>query len=396
MRRDLGRPTGVVLAIGLLLAAACSPAPPAAPAAKPSGAAPAGASNAAGAASAPSGQAASPLLQQLIEGAKQETTLRGSWGGGTLGGSPGLNDFVSAINKKYGLNVQAQYTPGRDMQGMIELLAREQAADQASTTDLYLGNSQGILDAAKFGVFKSMDWPALLDRPLPSEPDFDPIAPDAAAVAYATIIVGIPYNTNLVRGDDIPRRMEDVFKPQWKGRIASTPYAAGLREFAMPEMLGRDYVLDYTRRLSSQISGLIRCGEDERLISGEFAMLVFSCGGQNVTVAQRKGAPIGYTTVQEASVLHMMYAAIPKNSKAPNAAALLITYLHSPEGQQLLWEHDAADYHLYPESNTKKVADEVRAAGGKLAKNSPQWLAAQTNYTQQQQELERILREGGQ
>jgi hypothetical protein len=92
----------------------------------------------------------------------------------------------------------------------------------------------------------------------------------------------------------------------------------------------------------------------------------------------------------------MMYAAIPKNSRAPNAAALLIAYLHTPEGQALLQKHDATDYHLYPDALTRKLADEVRAGGGKLAKNSPQWLASQSGYTQQQQELERILREGAQ
>jgi ABC-type Fe3+ transport system substrate-binding protein len=388
------RPAGVALVAVLILAVAgCSPAPPAAPAAssKPGGVSGSGAS-----APAPAAQAGSPLLQQIIDGAKQETMLRAQWGAGTLGGSQGLNEIVSALNKKYGLNLQAQHTPGRDMQGMVELLAREQAADQPASSDLYLGNSQGVLDASRMGVFRPMDWAAIVDRPVPSEPDFDPIAPDGIAIAYATIIVGIPYNTNLVRGDDIPRRMEDVFKPQWKGKIASTPYAAGLREFAMPDMLGRDYIVDYTRRLSQQISGLIRCGEDERIISGEFSMLVFSCGQQNVMTAQRMGAPIAYTMVQEASVLHMMYAAIPKNSRAPNAAALLVAYLHTPEGQALLQKHDAADYHLYPDALTKKLADEVRASGGKLAKNSPQWLASQSGYTQQQQELERMLREGGQ
>ncbi len=374
-----------VLSGVLLVVAACSPAPPAAaPAAPPA------------AAQAPAAPAPDvpPALVPLIEGAKKETVFHGQWGAGILGGSQGLHEFISALNKKYGLTLQAQYTPGRDMQGMVEQIAREQAAGQPSSTALYLGNSQGILDGLRLGTFQPMDWASIIDHPVPDEPGFDPIAPDGVAIAYATIIVGIPYNTNLVRGSDVPRSMEDVFKPQWKGKIASTPYAAGLREFAMPDMLGREYMLDYTRRLSQQIGGLIRCGEEERITSGEFAMLVFSCGHQNVVTAQRAGAPIAYTVVQEASVLHMMYAAIPKNSTAPNAAALLVNYLHSPEGQALLRQLDAMDYHLYPEASTKKLADEVRATGGKLAKNSPQWLASQPGYIEQQRELERILREG--
>jgi ABC-type Fe3+ transport system substrate-binding protein len=258
---------------------------------------------------------------------------------------------------------------------------------------VYIGNAPAVLDAVRSGTLQPIDWPALLDRPLPSDQGFDPIAPGSIAIAYGTIIVGIEYNTNLVRGEDVPRRMEDPLAPKWKGRIASTPYAAGMREFAMPDMLGRDYVMDYTRRLSQQVGGLIRCGEDDRITSGEFAMLVFSCGGQNAIQLQRRGAPVGYAIAQEASVLHMMYAGVPKNSSAPNAAALLIAYLHTPDGQATLWQHDSEDYYLYPEANTKKTVDEIRAVGGKLAINSPQWLAAAPAFTETQRELEGILQQ---
>jgi ABC-type Fe3+ transport system substrate-binding protein len=187
--------------------------------------------------------------------------------------------------------------------------------------------------------------------------------------------------------------MEDPLAAKWKGRIASTPYAAGMREFAMPDMLGRDYVIDYTRRLSQQIAGVMRCGEADRITSGEYAMLVFTCGGNDVVDLKRRGAPIDHTVVQEASVLHMRYAGVPKNSAAPNAAALLIAYLHTPEGQELLWKLDGMDMYLYPEANTKKDVDQVKAAGGKLAYNSPQWLMSSPGFTETQQELERILRE---
>jgi iron(III) transport system substrate-binding protein len=376
-----------VLSGALLVVAACSPAPPAAPPPAPAAQPAAAQAPAAPAPDVP------PALVPLIEGAKKETVFHGQWGAGILGGSQGFHEFISALNKKYGLNLQAQYTPGRDMQGMVEQIAREQAAGQPSSTALYLGNSQGILDGLRLGTFQPMDWASLIDHPVPDEPGFDPIAPDGVAIAYATIIVGIPYNTTLVRGSDVPRSMEDVFKPQWKGKIASTPYAAGLREFAMPDMLGREYILDYTRRLSQQIGGLIRCGENERITSGEFIMLVFTCGGNDVLDLKRRGAPIDHTIAREATVLHMRYGGIPKNSSAPNSAALLIAYLHSPEGQELLWRLDGMDLYLYPEANTKKEVEQVKAAGGKVAYNSPQWLLSSEGFIETQRELERILRE---
>ena len=98
---------------------------------------------------------------------------------------------------------------------------------------------------------------------------------------------------------------------------------------------------------------------------------------------------------EEGTVLHMRYAAIPKNSRAPNAGALLIHYLMSAEGQTLLWKHDGYDLHLFPGSQTKRELDKLRAAKGKIIINSPEWLASFKNYGEVQKELEAILREGG-
>ncbi|HLH25451.1 MAG TPA: extracellular solute-binding protein [Chloroflexota bacterium] len=370
----------------LLLIAGCTTGRPAAPV-------PVEQAAAGSAAAAPAASSLPPVVATLVEGARKESTLKGTWGGGLLGGASGFSEVVAQMNQKYGLNVQAQFTPGRDMQGVMALITQEQAAGQPASTDVYFGNAPAILDAEQSQALRPMDWAAILERMPPSEPGFDPVAPGGIAVAYGTIIVGVEYNTNLVRGDDVPRHLEDPLAPKWKGKIASTPYAAGMREFAMPDMLGRDAMLDYTRRLSQQVGGLIRCGEDDRVGSGEFAMLVFSCGGQQATKLRELGAPVGYTVVQEASVFHMMYGGVPKNSSAPNAAALLIAYLETPEGQAELWKLDAVDYHLYPEANTKKLADEVRAAHGKLAIDSPQWLASATGFAETQRELEGILQQ---
>ncbi|HZR97635.1 MAG TPA: extracellular solute-binding protein [Chloroflexota bacterium] len=379
------------LGVLLLLATSCGPAPAAAPT-KPA-AAPAAPAQGAAAAPPAQSQPASSALQQLIEGAKSEPVLKAQWSSSSFGGGPGLNEIVADMNKKYGLNVQAQFTPGRDMQALMELLAQENAAGQPASTDVYLGNAPAMVDALRTGVLRTIDWKAILDRPIPADPAFDPYAPDGTAVAFGTTLVGIAYNTNLVRGDDVPRRMEDPLAPKWKGKIASTPYAAGMREFAMPDMLGRDYILDYTKRLSQQVGGLIRCGENERLTSGEFAMLVFACGGNDVAELKGRGAPIDYAIVQEATVLHMRYGAVPKNSSAPNAATLLVAYLLSPEGQELLWKLDGMDLPLFPESHLRDQVDQVKNAGGKVAYNSPQWLLSSPGFTEQQQELEKILRE---
>jgi ABC-type Fe3+ transport system substrate-binding protein len=340
-------------------------------------------------------QAASATsLAQLVEGAKKEGIIRGQWSQNSFGGAQGLAELVAGMNKKYGLNLKSQFTPGPDMQRLMLRLVQEAAAGQPASTDLYMGNSQAIFDAMKANVLKPTEWAAILPRKIPPEPGFDPIAPQGVAIAFATSVVGILYNTDLVKGDDIPQSLEDVLKPKWKGKIASTPYAAGFRELAMPGLLGREYVINYTKKLSKQIGGLVRCGEAERFTSGEFLMLVLTCGGNDVNVLQATGAPIAHTVVKEGTVLHMRYAGVPKHSQSPNAGALLAAYLQTPEAQALLWKEDGLDLHLYPESKMKKDVEKVRAAGGKIALNTPQWLASLKGYSETQKELEKILREG--
>ena len=334
-------------------------------------------------------------LAQIVEDAKKEGMLRGQWGQNSFGGSEGFKEILAGMNKKYKLDLKGQYTPGPDMQRLMLRIIQENAAGQPASTDVYLGNAQAMFDGLKSNLLKPMTYNTFIaDKPSP-EGKFNAIAPDGTHVAIATAVVGIQYNTNLVKGADIPRRLEDVLNPKWKGKIASTPYAAGMREFATPDFLGREKMIDFTKKLSKHIGGLMRCGEAERITSGEFLMLAFTCGGNDVNVLKRAGAPLGHTVIEEGTVLHMRYAAVPKNSRSPNAGALLINYLMSAEGQELLWKHDGLDLHLFPGSQTKRELESVRAAKGKVMISSPEWLASFKNYAETQKELEAILRDAG-
>ncbi|HWP57811.1 MAG TPA: extracellular solute-binding protein [Candidatus Acidoferrales bacterium] len=334
-------------------------------------------------------------LAELIGGAKKETTLRAQWGADTLDGGPGLQKIVAGMNKKYGLNLQPSFTPGPNMQGMMTKIAREVAAGQPASSDVYFGNPQSMLQAIEAKALMPMNWTALLERKLAPEGGFDPIVPGNIGIAMASTLVGAVYNSNLVKGDDVPRKLDDFLNPKWKGKIASTPYAAGLREFAMPELLGRERIIEFTKKLSKHIGGLMRCGETDRLTSGEFLMLVLACGDQEVNIAQRKGIPLGYAILDEATLSHTRYAGVPKNSRSPNAAALFIIYLHTVEGQKLMWDIDGLDFHLYPESNQKKKLDAAKARGAKFVVSSPQWLQKHKDYEATQKELEKILRGEG-
>ena len=125
-------------------------------------------------------------------------------------------------------------------------------------------------------------------------------------------------------------------------------------------------------------------------------MLVLSCGDEHLIRMGNMGikaGPLGYVILEEGTIAHTRYAGVPKNSSAPNAATLFITYLHTPEGQKALWKYAGFDLPSYPESNTKKQIEKIRAVGGKVKVNSPQWLSSLQGFRETQKELETILQE---
>jgi ABC-type Fe3+ transport system substrate-binding protein len=73
-----------------------------------------------------------------------------------------------------------------------------------------------------------------------------------------------------------PTVLEDFLKPAWKGKLASTPYAAGFDVLLADDVWGKERTVHYVRALSKQITGLIRCGEAERIATGEYLGLVMA------------------------------------------------------------------------------------------------------------------------
>ena len=334
-------------------------------------------------------------LEALIAGAKKEKVLRAMWSSSSLSGGKGFRHVVAAMNKKYGTNLEGKFTPGPSMTRMIAKITREVKAGQPSSADVMWNNAGGALKGGKVGILRKMNWLAYLDRQPLKWDGFDPVAPGGVALGSAGSLVGIMYNSDLVKGDDIPKSFEDVFKPIFKGKIASTPYAAGMREFGMPDVMGGKAMTAFTKRLTNQISGLMRCGSVDRLTSGEFLMLVFSCGDQYVNRVHnsKSGEPIAYALMKEAVISHTRYGMVPVNARSPNAAALFVAYLHSKAGQKWMWEKNGLDLPVYSESVMRKRLLAALDGGAKVVMNSPQWLASQGGYAKYRKSLQKILKQ---
>src|SRR5262245_5286297 len=201
-------------------------------------------------------------LSQLVDGAKKEGQLIISWGTGTMGGIEGADAMEKAFNKVYGLNLQFKFTPGPAMPQFASRIIQEAKAGQPASTDLFVGSENHV---ARMPL-KSFEWSKTFPHITPPMIDFD-----NKVLIVTTRTPGFSYNTKMVPAKEVPQRVEDVLNPKWKGKIASTPYAASFDRLAM--IWGEEKTTAFLHKFVKQVAGLIRCGEDDRLAAGEFAML---------------------------------------------------------------------------------------------------------------------------
>ena len=62
---------------------------------------------------------------------------------------------------------------------------------------------------------------------------------DGRAVKLMTELVGFSYNTKLIPPNEVPRSFADLLKPQWKGKIATSPYQGTFMSYlGLPNAFG--------------------------------------------------------------------------------------------------------------------------------------------------------------
>jgi iron(III) transport system substrate-binding protein len=280
-----------------------------------------------------------------------------------------MQAIAAAMEKESGAKITINFTPGPSMPSVGQQIATEFQAKQKSVTDVWHTSGSYIVPLLARDMFLSADWKALL----PGRITDQVIEAEGRLVRVITGLTGATYNSRLAPFK--PKTTADFLKPEWKGKFASTPYAAGFDTLSATDVWGPQKTLDYARQISKQISGLIRCSEMERIASGEFLALVFDCSGQGAMVWKNRGAPLDQVVLLDAAQLRYYYMLVPKNAAHPNAATLFTAFMQTPTGQSILWNSWHSDLHLYPESNIKKQADAIIAQGGKFAEASAEWAA---------------------
>jgi ABC-type Fe3+ transport system substrate-binding protein len=304
-------------------------------------------------------ESASSPLAKLIQAAKAEKEFTLLGGGGTWGDADAQKLLETGFNKKYGLNVRIKFVPGPAMPDMARRIADEYKAGQKSASDLFLGSESHFVELARSDALTKFAW----RETFPSIPA-PMVEMDGRLLREATRYIGISYNEQQVSEKDVPRRLDDLLNPKWKGKIASTPYAASFDRLV--SVIGLEKTRDFLKRFTQNVAGLIRCGEEERLASGEFIMLGLNCGNYEAERAHRQGMPISARVLTDVPIVGYWYLSIPKNSSHPNMATLFAGFLLTPEGQKARYESVGATAHLIEGTPANKQYKELLAQGIQL------------------------------
>src|SRR5215831_16244126 len=306
-------------------------------------------------------------LKELAAAANREGALTLSWSGSTLSGIQGAARYQAAINKYFGTNIRINFLPGADMARIINTLATEYSAGQKASVDIALGAAPQIVPVLKANYFEAVNW----KKYLPGRITDEMVEQNGQLLRIVTGLSGATYNSALAPMK--PATLEDFLKPVWKGKIASTPYSAGFDILLAEDVWGKEKTVKYVRALSQQITGLIRCGEAERVATGEYLALVMDCTGQDALQWKEKGAPLDQMMPLDAAQQRYYYFAVPKNAQHPNAAKLYSIFLMTEEGQKLSYETWKTDLHSFPGSKMGKMVDDYAKLGVKFKEVTVGW-----------------------
>ena len=184
---------------------------------------------------APAGaQEMNPALKELAAAANREGTSRSSWSQSSFGGSQGAALFQAAMNKAFGTNIRVNFLPGPDMARVVN-----QVGDRIlRRTEGPCGHRARRRPADRPGGESELLRAGRLDQQyLPGRITPEMIELDGQIIRIVTGLSGVTYNSQLAPMK--PTVLDDFLKPEWKGKIASTPYAAGLDVLLAEDVWGR-------------------------------------------------------------------------------------------------------------------------------------------------------------
>ncbi|MGE0075317.1 MAG: ABC transporter substrate-binding protein [Sphaerochaetaceae bacterium] len=234
--------------------------------------------------------------------------------------------------KKYPNITMDYYTAGTG--NVMTKLATEQQAGGISADIIWVGDPTNYIDFKEQGLLMPYDSPAAASIP---EKFKDP---DRLYMSARLIMLGFVYNTNLVKGNSIPKTWEDLLKPEFKDYVAMTdPTTSGTTLFTVAGLVQNPrYGWSYFEKLKANGLKLENgsSGVVNKAAAGEYKVSIGVDYIARTVMAQ--GATIGFVYPDNDIPIIESPIAIIKNTKNVEAAKKLYDYIISEDGQSVLLE----------------------------------------------------------
>jgi iron(III) transport system substrate-binding protein len=236
-----------------------------------------------------------------------------------------------ALSDKFGVNIEVELVNNPPVPVTAGQVIQETSAGITPSFDLFplpLSFTKAIGDG---GAIEKIDWAGM-------GADADAIDPAGNAVWIDTVPRAVFYNTELVKGDDIPTSLEDLLDPKFKGKLAGPGFGDAYAMISVP-VLGEEAAAEWLGKLyNDQGLTVIQAISDvpNRVANGEF--LIGMGVPANRTGLVDKGAPIANAPLTSVGG-QPYYMFVVKNAPHPNAGALLSYFFCcTDEGKKSLFD----------------------------------------------------------
>jgi iron(III) transport system substrate-binding protein len=238
---------------------------------------------------------------------------------------------LMAVFEKRFPGIAVKYTR-RSTEPMVQLVEAERRANRVSFDLLNLTEPGDVVRWIKQGFLAPVPIPDT-DKMLPET--FDPNGFYAAL--SVTPMLGIA-STKVLKPGEMPKSLKElVTDPKWKGKVViSRPIRGGTSSGALMNVVnavGRDFI-----KTAKDRDILLTLGNEAAIasvVSGE-RPVSWGVSGYRAIEAKSEGSPIELIVWEEGVALAQFIGVVPAKAPHPNAARLLLRWLMTPEGQELL------------------------------------------------------------
>jgi iron(III) transport system substrate-binding protein len=262
---------------------------------------------------------------KLIEAAKKEggkAVIYGSLESGTF------EDIVKAFRKKTGLDVD--YWRASATKVMDRALSEYRAGKPLF--DVVLTNDNPMQIMFKEGIFAKYESPTAKDYPKEAiDPNLGP--------RYRNVIIGVVYNKSVIKPADAPQSLEDLLKPQFRGKLVmpdptqhttTTQWVASLWKVMGKEKADK-FIGDLAATKPILVESLLPAAK--RVTTGETPIAITYV--KYAYIFGKEGAPLDYVRLGK-----MMgdghYVTLSNKAPHINAGKAFIDYFLDDESMKLM------------------------------------------------------------